>query len=96
MTGIMYPLDSFKTRQQTGLAGLPPWREGGVFKLWQGVLYFILDANDAMYLASYGLLRPALLSPINIENSAAVFGVSVLAGSLGDMIGSVFRVPMVR
>jgi hypothetical protein len=93
-SGIMYPLDSFKTRQQTGLKGIPDWKEGGVFRLWKGVLYFIADPNDAVYVAAYGLIRPALLAPINVENTAAVFWVSVFAGSIGDAFGSIFRVPM--
>lgn len=93
-SGIMYPLDSFKTRQQTGLKGIPSWSEGGIFKLWKGVTYFIADANDAVYVATYGFIRPALLAAVNIEDSLAVFWVSVLAGSLGDAIGSAFRVPM--
>lgn len=93
-SGIMYPLDSFKTRQQTGLKGIPSWNEGGVFGLWKGVFYFIADANDAVYVALYGFIRPALLAAVNIEDSLIVFCISVLAGSLGDAIGSVFRVPM--
>ena len=90
---IMYPLDSYKTRQQLGKPGIPPWEEGGVFGLWKGVQYFIADANDAVYVAVYSLIKPALLAPVNPNNPTAVFIALCLSGSLGDAVGSVFRLP---
>lgn len=92
-SGIMFPVDSYKTRIQSGKRGIPQAVEGGIFKLWSGVQFFILDANDAVYVASYGLIKPALLSPIDPTNVIAVFIVLTLAGALGDAVGSVFRVP---
>jgi hypothetical protein len=47
--GIMYPIDSYKTRLQIGKRGLPEPDEGGFFGLYKGVQYFVLDANDAVY-----------------------------------------------
>jgi hypothetical protein len=73
---------------------MPSGAEGGIFGLWKGVQYFILDANDAVYLAAYGLLKPLMLSPVDPTNAFAVFAVLVLAGSLGDAVGSFLRVPM--
>lgn len=67
-SGIMYPIDSFKTRVQLGKSGVPPASEGGIFGLWKGVQYFIADANDAIYVAVYSLIKPALLAPINPNN----------------------------
>jgi solute carrier family 25 S-adenosylmethionine transporter 26 len=90
---ILYPIDTYKTRMQAGKSGFPSQKEGGLFKLWKGVGYFIADANDAVYLAVYGLIKPAMLLLINPSNPTAVFSMLVLAGSLGDAIGSVFRVP---
>jgi solute carrier family 25 S-adenosylmethionine transporter 26 len=92
-SGIMYPIDSYKTRLQAGKTGVPSAKEGGIFKLWEGVGYFIADANDAVYVAVYGLLKPALLLLVDPNNPAAVFSILVLAGSLGDAVGSIFRVP---
>ena len=46
-----------------------------------------------MYLAVYGLLKPAMLLLINPNQPAAVFSILILAGSLGDAAGSIFRVP---
>jgi solute carrier family 25 (mitochondrial S-adenosylmethionine transporter), member 26 len=92
-SGIMYPIDSYKTRMQAGKSGVPSVNEGGIFKLWKGVGYFIADANDAVYVAIYGFLKPALLLLVDPNNPAAVFSILVLAGSLGDAVGSVFRVP---
>lgn len=92
-SGIMYPIDSYKTRMQAGKSGVPSANEGGIFKLWKGVGYFIADANDAVYVAIYGLLKPALLLLVDPNNPTAVFSILVLAGSLGDAVGSVFRVP---
>ena len=89
------------------------------------MLFFIADANDAIYVASYGLLKPLFLGPIDVTNGLAVFTALSLAGratnlysrpyqpppssntfyhphlhplttttlgSLGDALGSVFRV----
>ena len=92
-SGIMFPVDTYKTRIQSGRRGIPLAVEGGIFRLWSGVQFFILDANDAVYVAAYGLLKPALLSPIDPTNVIAVFAVLTLAGALGDAVGSVFRVP---
>ena len=92
-SGIMFPVDTYKTRIQSGKRGIPQAVEGGIFKLWSGVQFFILDANDAVYVAAYGLIKPALLSPIDPTNVIAVFAVLTLAGALGDAVGSVFRVP---
>ena len=92
-SGIMFPVDTYKTRIQSGRRGIPLAIEGGIFRLWSGVQFFILDANDAVYVASYGLLKPALLSPVDPTNVLAVFAVLTLAGALGDAVGSVFRVP---
>lgn len=36
-SGIMYPIDSFKTRRQAGKRGVPEGSEGGVLGLWNGV-----------------------------------------------------------
>ena len=36
-SGIMYPIDSFKTRTQAGKRGVPDGSEGGVLGLWNGV-----------------------------------------------------------
>lgn len=36
-SGIMYPIDSYKTRMQIGKRGVPGKDEGGVFGLWNGV-----------------------------------------------------------
>ena len=92
-SGIMFPVDTYKTRIQSGRRGIPLAIEGGIFKLWSGVQFFILDANDAVYVAAYGLIKPALLGPIDPTNVVAVFAVLTLAGALGDAVGSVFRVP---
>ena len=92
-SGIMFPVDTYKTRIQSGKRGIPQAVEGGIFRLWSGVQFFILDANDAVYVAAYGLIKPALLSPIDTTNVIAVFAVLTLAGALGDAVGSVFRVP---
>ena len=92
-SGIMFPVDTYKTRIQSGKRGIPQAIEGGIFRLWSGVQFFILDANDAVYVAAYGLIKPALLSPIDTTNVIAVFAVLTLAGALGDAVGSVFRVP---
>lgn len=92
--GIMYPIDTYKTRIQLSKPGIPSGREGGFFGLWRGVFYFVLDANDAVYVATYGLIKPIFLGPIDTSNSLAVFMTLVLSGSCGDAIGSVFRVPM--
>ena len=92
-SGIMYPIDSFKTRVQSGRKGIPSKEEGGFFGLWKGVKYFILDANDAVYLAFYGLLKPVLLGLIDPTNTFVAFSILTLAGSFGDAVGSMFRVP---
>lgn len=47
--GIMYPIDSYKTRMQIGKKGMPSQEEGGFFGLYRGVQYFVADANDAVY-----------------------------------------------
>lgn len=47
-----------------------------------------------MYVASYGIFRDALLAPVDVTNSLNVFVALVLAGSIGDAIGSFFRVPL--
>ena len=47
--GIMYPIDSYKTRMQIGKKGIPSDAEGGFLGLYRGVQYFVADANDAMY-----------------------------------------------
>lgn len=91
---IMYPIDSYKTRMQSGRPGWPKWSEGGPLALWEGVGYFTADPNDAIYVATYGYIKPAFLAPIDINNPFAVFCVLVLSGSVGDAIGSVFRVPL--
>lgn len=93
-SGIMYPIDTYKTRVQSGRKGIPGSNEGGFFGLWRGVGYFIADANDAIYLASYGLFKPVLVNSIDTSSSLVVFGILTLAGSLGDAVGSFFRVPM--
>lgn len=62
--------------------------------LWRGVQFFIADANDAVYLASYGLIKPQLLNSIDPTNSFVVFSILIIAGALGDAIGSIFRLPM--
>lgn len=95
-SGIMYPIDSFKTRIQVGKPGIPSANEGGLVSLWRGVQYFILDANDAVYVACYGLLKPFMLSLpfVDPSNGIAVFCTLVLAGALGDACGSIFRVPL--
>lgn len=93
-SGIMYPIDTYKTRVQSGRKGIPSTEEGGFFGLWRGVEYFIADANDAVYLASYGLFKPVLINSIDTSSSLVVFGILTLAGSLGDAVGSFFRVPM--
>ena len=93
-SGIMYPIDTFKTRRQSGQSGIPSRDEGGFWGLWKGVSYFIADANDSVYLASYGFIKPFFLGLIDVTNPAAVFSVLTLSGSLGDAIGSIFRVPM--
>lgn len=93
-SGIMYPVDTFKTRVQSRRRGVPPASEGGVLGLWSGVQYFIADANDAVYLASYGLIKPQLLNSVDPTNSLVVFSILTLAGSLGDAVGSIFRLPM--
>lgn len=92
-SGVMYPIDSIKTRVQLGKSALPRVEEGGILGLWRGVQYFILDANDAIYVAVYSLIKPALLAPINPNNPSAVFWVLCLSGSLGDAIGSFSRLP---
>lgn len=88
----MYPIDSYKTRVQSGRRGIPALAEGGIFRLWSGVFFFILDANDAVYVATYGIIKPLLLGPIDVTNGLAVFVALSLSGSVGDAIGSVFRV----
>lgn len=93
-SGIMYPIDSFKTRRQSGQPGIPTPEEGGFWGLWKGVNYFIADANDAIYLACYGYIKPFFLGLIDVTNPATVFSVLTLSGSLGDAVGSIFRVPM--
>lgn len=92
-SGIMFPVDTYKTRIQSGSRGIPLAAEGGIFRLWSGVQFFILDANDAVYVAAYGLIKPAFLVPVDPTNAIAVFIALTLAGALGDAIGSVFRVP---
>ena len=92
-SGIMFPVDTYKTRIQSGKRGIPLAMEGGIFRLWSGVQFFILDANDAVYVASYGLIKPALLGLVDPTNVIAVFIVLNLAGALGDAVGSIFRVP---
>jgi len=47
-----------------------------------------------VYVASYGIIKNALLAPIDVTNSLAVFSVLTLAGSIGDAIGSMFRAPL--
>ena len=76
------------------MRGVPERKDGGFFGLWRGVVYFVADANDAVYVATYAFLRPALIANLNVADPLAVFWISVLAGSLGDAVGSVFRVPM--
>jgi len=93
-SGIMYPIDTYKTRIQSGQKGIPPLSDGGFWGLWKGVPYFIADPNDAVYIASYGLLKPALLAPVDVTNPFQVFTALTLAGSIGDAVGSIFRVPM--
>lgn len=93
-SGIMYPIDSYKTRIQTGRKGIPDSKDGGPLGLWKGVQWFIADPNDAIYVATYGIFKPALLAPIDVTNPLAVFTVLSLSGSLGDAVGSIFRVPL--
>ena len=45
-------------------------------------------------MASYGIVKPALLAPIDVTNPLAVFSVLTLAGAVGDALGSVFRAPL--
>jgi len=90
----MYPIDTYKTRIQVGQSGVPTPEEGGFFSLWKGVLFFVADANDAVYLASYGFIKPLFLSPIDPNNAVLVFSALVISGSVGDAFGSVFRLPM--
>ena len=44
------------------------------------MLFFIADANDAVYVASYGLLKPLFLGPIDVTNGLAVFVALSFAG----------------
>ena len=67
--------------------------KGGFLGLWKGVQYFIADANDATYVAVYSYVKPFLLTPINPNNPTAIFAVLCLSGSIGDAIGSPFRLP---
>ena len=91
-SGVMYPVDTYKTRIQSGRKGIPISSEGGFLQLWSGVQFFILDANDAIYVASYGLIKPAMLVFVDVSNSFFVFLILILAGSIGDALGSAFRV----
>lgn len=45
-------------------------------------------------MASYGLIKPLFLAPVDPTNAFFVFTALVLSGSAGDAFGSIFRVPM--
>ena len=45
-------------------------------------------------MASYGIVKPLLLAPIDVTNPLAVFSVLTLSGAVGDALGSFFRVPL--
>lgn len=45
-------------------------------------------------MASYGIVKPMLLAPIDVTNPLAVFSILTLSGAVGDALGSVFRVPL--
>jgi hypothetical protein len=55
---------------------------------------FVADPNDAIYVSSYGIIKTALLAPVDVTNPLAVFGVLTLAGAIGDALGSSFRTPL--
>ena len=66
--------------------------------LYKGIEYGVGKEcpNAAIYLASYGYIKPKLLAIplVDPTNGAIVFGVLALAGALGDAAGSIVRVPL--
>lgn len=54
--------------------------------------YCYCDISNVV--ASYGLIKPLFLAPVDPSNPNLVFLALVLSGSFGDALGSIFRVPM--
>lgn len=88
---VVHPLDSVKTRLQAGASG--NLLLGGLYK---GVLGNLLKEapNAAIYLGVYEIIKGALMStaltPLFRDLPLLTF---LLAGALGDAVGSVVRVP---
>lgn len=90
-TAVVHPLDSLKTRMQAGVQG-PELTKG----LYIGLVSNVLKEapNAAIYLGVYELIKSALL---NSEVTSFFHDLPLLtflvAGALGDGIGSLARVP---
>ena len=97
-TGAVYPVESFKVRQQAGA----PFVFGGdesPLNLLKGIELGLAKEcpNAAIYLGAYYSLRSAALSLPQLEgreNDAVVlFWVALICGALGDAAGSPLRLP---
>lgn len=90
-TAVVHPLDSLKTRMQAGVEG-PELTKGLYTGLWSNVLKEA--PNAAIYLGVYELIKNTLM---NLEATSFFQDVPLMtflvAGALGDGIGSLVRVP---
>lgn len=90
-TAVVHPLDSLKTRMQAGVEGAELTKG-----LYTGLMSNVMKEapNAAIYLGVYELIKNALL---NLEVTSFFHDLPLLtflvAGALGDGIGSLVRVP---
>ena len=94
----MYPVETAKVRLQSGKSAVPGPDEGGAGALYTGLGYGVGKEcpNAAIYIATYGFLKPRFLALpfLDPSSGAAIFAALAAAGALGDAAGSVVRVPL--
>ena len=97
-TGTVYPIESFKVRQQAGV----PFVFGGdesPLSLLRGIELGLAKEcpNAAVYLGAYGWLRTQTLALPMLQghesDAVVLFWIALVCGALGDAAGSPLRLP---
>ena len=97
-TGAVYPIETYKVRQQAG-SPFVFGSEESPLNLLQGIELGLAKEcpNAAIYLGAYGYLRSLVLDLPELQgreyDPAVLFWVALICGALGDAAGSPLRLP---
>eukprot|EP00899_Mesostigma_viride_P015932 jgi/Mesvir1/2433/Mv22165-RA.1 len=94
-TSAMYPVDTLKTRVQSGQSA---WPDNGIFGLYRGIEFGLGKEcpNSAIYIAVYEYLKVWFesLPFLDESNLTVAYLIIMMSGALGDAAGSIIRVPL--